>query len=85
MQNLVVDLSDKSEDFLAGMEVGKVWAMMKDANDFSMSVHSANMGVIERMANAYGYTVEVASSDEVWSDVTLTKGRKPEPKFRVVN
>lgn len=74
--NLIIDLSNKSEDFILGMEVGKLWSMMRSGllGDISTSGHIVNKEVIQQLAESSGYDVTFVERDDgVWMDVNAHK------------
>jgi hypothetical protein len=85
---LMVDLDDKSPDFLLGLEAGKIWNMLSSSmyEELAGGCHDANRAVVEKVAKAHGWAVEfVEAGDDVWLTFVARRTMPEAPKLRVVN
>lgn len=71
---------DGSESFVNGFEAGMIWQQIDGDGMLSIDrgfaegfpVHTANIALIGRMANARGYTLETGHDVDGWTPVRLT-------------
>lgn len=75
---LLVSLSDKSEDFIHGMELGIIMEKMKKGDNPVMNegfpVRTLNTSAIRRMCAGYGYTpVFGQDHNEEWTEFMAIK------------
>lgn len=92
--SLLVSFPDGSHSFVHGFEAGQIWAQLDSGSvepidrgfHTGLPVHSANMVVIQRMAQVRGFKVETKPSEDGWTGLLLTyvgEGRT-KPALRVV-
>lgn len=77
--SLLVAFPDGSESFVHGFEAGEIWAFLGTAKlldrgfHAGLPVHTANLEVIRRMAQARGFRVESKpETAKGWTPVLLT-------------
>lgn len=77
--SLIVAFTDESASFVEGFEAGGIWAEMKSGtvSEISKTTHSAYREVIQRMAVALGWAVDVKPSGvDGWDFTIITKSSK---------
>lgn len=60
---LIVSFPDASQSYVNGFEAGEIWKDMQSCADIERAVHAENKTVIERMAVASGYNIEIEKTD----------------------
>lgn len=62
--SLLVSFPDQSHSFVHGYEAGMIWEMMQRGDPLiNRTVHAANVRVLQRMAEASGYTAEFGETE----------------------
>lgn len=76
---LVVPFDDASDSFVHGFEAGEIWRDMQSSVEINRPVHSQNKVVIEAMAVASGYDIELKPTEySEWMNLEGSKAR-PSP------
>lgn len=73
---LVVSFPDQSATFVHGFEAGELWGQMRrgDVSEIEKITHVENREVIQRMATAEGWSVEIVGiTTPGWDFTKLTK------------
>ena len=87
MNELVVNLDGKSEDFILGLEAGKIWNLLGSpyvGNEVAGGCHAANKAVLQSIAASKDFTLEFTDAgDGVWLNFTAYRD-DPKPHLRVV-
>lgn len=92
--SLIVSFTDQSEAFTHGFEAGMLWQEMNDGAleidrgyETGIPIHTVNVQVLQRMAEAKGYRLETKAQDHSeWTAARLTfvgAGRS-KPVLRIV-
>jgi hypothetical protein len=83
---LVVSFPDQSATFVHGFEAGGIWEQMRrgDVSEIEKMTHIENREVIQRMATAEGWSVEIVGvSTPGWDFTKLVKAgaapKRPNP------
>lgn len=80
---LVVSFPDQSPSFVHGFEAGGIWEQMKFARlgasaALSMTVHTENLEVIERMAISQGWTFSATlTAVQGWHRIEMQFDKEP--------
>lgn len=85
--SLVFGFPDQSESFVLGFEAGQIWQQIDDIGELEINrgfgegfpVHASNLTVIQRMAAARNYRLEIGVAADGWVPVRLIYqgGKKP--------
>lgn len=83
---------DQTESFVHGYEAGALGCLMAAGEalidrgfEQGFPLHTANVDLINRMANAYGYSVEQRPTEYgEWTAFRLTKATSPKTKLSLV-
>lgn len=76
--SLLVSFPDQTPNFVNGFEAGQLWERMRSGKEAEIEVttHTENREVIARMADQYGFALEVEESDiDGWDNTILSKKR----------
>lgn len=64
---LSLSLDGRSEDFVLGVEMGRLWEQLNDPLPFEQTLHAANLEVVMRMMESTERPMRVEdTSDESW-------------------
>ncbi len=69
----VLPFDNDNHDFVMGVEVGRLWEMLKTPEGIEQTVHAVNAEMILRIAEATGRTVVSEEVDDVWIIVTFSE------------
>lgn len=78
---MLFSFPDQSENFVHGFEAGMIWQEMADAEKFEIDrgfdaglpIHTTNIELVQRMANARGYHLETKDTGlPEWTAIKLT-------------
>lgn len=84
---IIFDLSDKSEDFVLGLEAGKLWEKFSDPmhEEVAGACHEANRAVVESLAASKDWGIEFTDAgDGVWLSFVARRMPASRPRLRVV-
>jgi len=52
--------------FVMGVEVGRLWEMLKDPEGFEQTIHSENVEMVMRIQEATGRDMRIEDHDDEW-------------------
>lgn len=90
--SLEVSFPDQSESFVLGFEAGQLWHEMDRegrpvidrGQEEGFPIHEANLAVVQRMAAARNYRLDVGNAQDGWVPVKLTYQGHSKPALSVV-
>lgn len=62
--SLLLEFDSNSPEFCRGVEVGRIWEMLKNSEGFEQTVHSDNVEMIMRMQEATGRKMKIDDSTD---------------------
>lgn len=65
--NLTLEFDTNNTEFCRGVEIGRIWEMLKNEDNFTQTIHSSNVEMIMRMMEKTDRKMVVEdSSDADW-------------------
>jgi hypothetical protein len=64
--SLELEFDTNSAEFVRGVEIGRLWEQIKDPEQFEQTIHSSNIEMVMRIAEATGREMRVEDIDDNW-------------------
>lgn len=88
---LLVSFPDQSESFTLGFEAGQIWQQMSEkveidrGIDTGIPIHADNLTVIQRMAHAAHFELEIGVEADGWVPIRMKYRPKAPPPLKLVD
>lgn len=90
--SMVVAFPDQSESFVLGFEAGQIWQAIDGEGHVEIDrgmhegfpIHESNLTVVQRMAAARNYKLEVGEAADGWIPIRLTYQGHSKPGLSIV-